>query len=135
MDTSMEIMLALPLAVHLMPSTTAALLDPGLLGAIPSGSGNPEESCMSFCDIRVANVVRPVSYFQNIYQNGVLNTSTTFAIVTKYYKMRAYDLGCSRPVAVYWVDSVINYNNAPVSPCGGPLGPIEIVEIYPVLNG
>lgn len=106
---------------------------PWFIGAIPAGSGNPEESCYSFCDIRVANIVRPLSYFQNIYQSGVSNTASTVSLVTRYYKMRAYDLGCNRPV--YWVDTSISYTNAPSPPCGGPLGPIEIMEIYPVLNG
>ena len=108
---------------------------PWFVGAIPSGSGNPEESCMSFCDIRIANVIRPLSYFQNIYQNAILNINSGFSIVTKYYKMRAFDLGCARAFPVYWVDTAVNYSNAPSPPCGGPLGPIEIMEIYPVLNG
>lgn len=108
---------------------------PWFIGAIPSGSGSPEESSASYCDIRIANVVRPQSYFQNIYQSGILNANTGVSAVTRYFKMRAYDLGCIRPIAVYWIDSAINYNNAPSPPCGGPLGPIEIMEIFPVLNG
>lgn len=108
---------------------------PWFIGAIPSGSGSPEEPSASYCDIRVANIIRPQSYFQNIYQAGNLNAGTSISVVTKYFKMRAYDLGCIRPVPVYWIDSVVNYNSAPSPPCGGPLGPIEIMEIFPVLNG
>lgn len=107
---------------------------PWFMGAIPSGSGNPEESSMSFCDIRFANIIRPQSYFQTIYQTATQNTGT-ISFVSKTFKMRAYDLGCNRPLPVYWIDSSVNYNNAPAPPCGGPLGPIEIMEIYPVLNG
>lgn len=108
---------------------------PWFIGAIPSGSGNPEEANMSYCDIRIANVIRPLSYFQQIYQAGVTNVTSTVSIVTKYYKMRAYDTGCSRAFPVYWVDTAVNYNNAPSPPCGGPLGPIEIMEVFTVLNG
>ena len=108
---------------------------PWFCGAIPAGSGNPEECNMSFCDIRVANVVRPQSYFQNIYQLGSGNATNGVSAITKYYKMRAPDFGCSRVAYVYWVDSAINYNNAPLPLCGGPLGPIEIVEVFPILNG
>lgn len=106
---------------------------PWFCGAIPAGSGNPEESNMAFCDIRVANVVRPQSYFQNIYVNGAFNQSQL--ALNKYFKMRAYDLSCSRATPVYWVDNNISYNNAPIPPCGGPLGPIEIMETFVVPNG
>lgn len=108
---------------------------PWFIGAIPSGSGSPEEMIASYADIRVANIVRPLSYFQNIYQSATSNVASTVSIVTKYYKMRAFDLGCSRPTPVFWIDSTISYTKAPTPPCGGPLGPIEIMEIYPVLNG
>ncbi len=107
---------------------------PWFIGAIPSGSGSPEECDASYCDIRIANVIRPLSYFQNIYQNGTQNVGGII-ITTKYYRMRAYDLGCSRPTPIYWTDSVVNYNNAPALPCGGPLTPIEILEIFTVPNG
>ena len=107
---------------------------PWFFGAIPSGSGAPEESSISICDFRIANIVRPQSYFQNIYQSGILNAGA-ISLITQYYKMRAYDLSCRRPFPVYWVDTAVNYNNAPAPPCGGPLGPIEIVEVFPILNG
>lgn len=108
---------------------------PWSMGAIPSGSGSPEESNMSFCDIRIANIIRPQSYFQQIYQSAALNINSGLSAVTRYIKMRAYDLGCTKPTPVYWIDTTVSYANAPAAPCGGPLGPIEIMEVYPVLNG
>jgi hypothetical protein len=106
---------------------------PWFIGAIPTASGNPEESNMSFCDIRFANVIRPQSYFQNIYTNGALNNNVI--ALTRYYKMRAFDLSCRVASPVYWVDTAVRYTNAPSPPCGGPLGPIEIMETYVVPNG
>ncbi len=107
---------------------------PWFFGAIPGGSGSPEEFSGAICDYRIANVIRPLSYFQNIYQTATQNSGSTI-LTTKYYKLRAYDLGCRTPTPVYWTDISVNYNNAPSPPCGGPLGPIEIVEIYIVPNG
>jgi hypothetical protein len=46
---------------------------PWFFGAIPSGSGAPEESFAHFADWRVANVVRAKSYFENIYYQGQLS--------------------------------------------------------------
>ena len=106
---------------------------PWFFGAIPGGSGNPEECAYSICDVRIANIVRPQSYFQNIYRQGVLNDATNISIITTYYKMRAYDLQLVN-TPVYWVDTVVNYGNAPASPSGSGLGPIEILESWNLLN-
>jgi hypothetical protein len=107
---------------------------PWFIGAIPSGSGNPEECNMSFCDWRVANIIRTQPYFQNIYQNGVLNSSGQISVVTVFYKMRAYDIYCKNPTPVYWVDTTVSYAAAPAPACGGVLGPIEVVETWSLLN-
>ncbi len=106
---------------------------PWFIGAIPSGSGSPEESSASYCDIRVANVVRPQSYFANIYKNGILNSGSQISVITTFYKMRAYDLFYTT-TPVYWVDTSISYTNAPASPSGEGLGPIEIMESWKALN-
>jgi hypothetical protein len=103
---------------------------PWFIGAIPSGSGNPEEGQFGMCDVRIANVVRPQSYFKNVYNSAILNVS----VVQTFYKMRAYDLSCSPPSAIYWVDTVVSYTNAPTAPCGGALSPIEIVESWTALS-
>ena len=63
---------------------------PWFFGAIPSGSGNPEESAVAVSDVRVANVARPQSYFQNIYITAVF-TNTTGRPIYTYYKLRAFD--------------------------------------------
>lgn len=101
---------------------------PWFFGAIPSGGGNPEEGQYSICDFRIANVARPQSYFQNIYRLGMLQDANGQPFVT-YYKLRAYDLSCSTPTAVYWVSTTINYNDAPSAPCGS-LGPIDILDSW-----
>lgn len=106
---------------------------PWFFGAIPSGSGNPEESVISVCDIRVANVVRPLSYFQNIYRQGTLNGGANISVITKFYKMRAYDPIFTKQ-SVYWVDTEVSYRNAPASPSGVSLGPIEVLESWNLLN-
>lgn len=106
---------------------------PWFFGAIPSGSGNPEETPFAICDFRIANIARTQSYFQNIYQNAILNAGSTIAIATTFYKMRAYDSFLTN-TPVYWVDTQISYANAPASPSGLGLGPIEILESWPLLN-
>jgi hypothetical protein len=106
---------------------------PWFFGAIPSGSGNPEESVISVCDVRVANIVRPLSYFQNIYRQGALNGGSSISIITKFYKLRAYDPIFTNQ-AVYWVDTEVSYRNAPASPSGSSLGPIEVMESWNLLN-
>jgi len=106
---------------------------PWFIGAIPSGSGSPEESSASYCDIRIANVVRPQSYFANIYQQGTFNNTGQIAVITTFFKMRAYDLALNT-TPVYWVDTVISYANAPASPSGAGLGPIEVMDKWNLLN-
>lgn len=112
---------------------------PWFLGAIPSGSGNPEECASSVCDVRIANVVRPQSYFQNIYRQGILpllEGSSTGSSVVDFYKLRAYDLACTPPQVIYWVNSKISYDGIGSIPCGGlaTLSPIEIVESWRTLG-
>lgn len=102
---------------------------PWFIGAIPSGSGNPEESTAGYCDIRIANVIRDRAYFQNIYQNATLNYSGTGGAVTTFYRLRAFD-SLYTTTAVYWTSTVISYAGAPASPSGSGLGPIEIVETW-----
>lgn len=102
---------------------------PWFFGAIPSGSGNPEECAISTCDWRIADIVRPQSYFQDIFRKGMMqdvveSSGTGFKT---YYKLRAYDLSCSTPTPVYWVSTSANYSGAPTPPCGS-LGPIEVIE-------
>lgn len=106
---------------------------PWFMGAIPSGSGSPEECNMSFCDVRVANVIRPLSYFQNIYQSATQNPPT-FIALSRYYKLRVYDLGCSTPTPIIWIDTSPTTANAPAQSCGGPLSPLEILETFVVPN-
>lgn len=106
---------------------------PWFVGAIPSGSGNPEESVISVCDIRVANIVRPTSYFRNIFTSGISNAGQQISVVTRFYRMRAFD-SFYTTTPVYWTDTDINYNNAPDSPSGFGLGPIEIVDTWTALN-
>jgi hypothetical protein len=106
---------------------------PWFFGAIPAGSGNPEESAISVCDVRFANVVRPQSYFQNIYRQAILNPADQFSVITTFYKMRAYDLYYTT-TPLYWTDNSISYTNAPASPSGYGLGPIEVLETWNVLN-
>lgn len=103
---------------------------PWFFGNIPVGGPN-EEPQYSICDVRIANVVRSQSYFQNIYQNGVLNAGVS-SIVT-FYKMRAFDV-LFTTTPVYWTDTVISYTNAPASPSGSGLGPIEVLETWNALN-
>lgn len=102
---------------------------PWFMGAIPGGSGSPEECNMSFCDARIANVIRPQSYFQNIYKSAMLNPST-YITLNRYYKLRVYDLSCSPPTPIIWTDISPTIANVPSSPCGGPLSQLEILETY-----
>lgn len=98
----------------------------------PLGSGSVEEGAYSICDFRIANVARPQSYFQNIYRQAILPLSEGQPTTT-YYKLRAYDLSCSSPTAVYWISTLVNYNDAPTAPCGS-LGPIEILDSWTVIG-
>lgn len=106
---------------------------PWFFGGIPAGFANAEEAAFSACDFRIANVIRPQSYFKNIYELGAMASGQGVPLNT-YYKLRALDLGCSNTSYVYWVSKIVNYNNAPAPSCGGPLGDIEIMETWKVLG-
>lgn len=108
---------------------------PWFIGAIPAGSGDPEESPLSICDIRIANIARPLSYFQDVFKKGAM-TSGNGLPTTTYYKLRAYDLACTTITPVYWISSFLNYSEAPTAPCGSinTLGPIEILETWTILG-
>jgi len=106
---------------------------PWFFGTIPAGSGDPQETAMSICDFRIANVVRPQSYFQDIYRQAMLNNDGQISVITTFYKLRAFDRYQTN-VPVYWTDTSISYQNAPTSPSGGGLGPIEIMNSWKVLN-
>lgn len=105
---------------------------PWFFGAIPSG-GSPDESVISVCDFRAANVVRPQSYFQNIYRKGGTSSGLGIPLIT-YYKLRAFDLSCSTPTPSYWVSTTIDYTGAPSTPCGGSYGPIEVLDSWSILG-
>ena len=102
---------------------------PWFFGAIPSGSGNPEESSVSICDFRIANVVRPQSYFANIFNSGISPNSGGNGLIT-YYKLRVYDLSCATPTPVYWVSIFPTLAEVPSGPCGGNFSELEIVESW-----
>lgn len=108
---------------------------PWFFGAIPSGSGNPEETAVSVCDFRVANIVRDQAYFQNIYRTAVF-TDALGRPIYKYYKMRAFDTACTEPTPVIWVSRNLDYTDAPTPPCGSisTLGPIEIMDSWEALG-
>ena len=133
-------------------TTTKVYINGNLVGSTTNGSGptnikytgfagpwtfvarpsNTEVPAGSICDFRIANVVRPQSYFQNIYRLGATTSGYGQPFQT-YYKLRAYDLSCSTPTAVYWTSTTIDYVLAPAAPCGS-LGPIEIMETWSVLG-
>ena len=115
---------------------TPTLSAPGswVIGATPlylvTSSATKEEANYSIQDIRVANVVRPLSYFKNIYKVGALplNLST----LTQYYKLRAYDTSCVTPTPVVWIDTQISLANAPAFPCSGPYSAVEVLDTWMV---
>ena len=98
----------------------------------PLGSGQVEEGAYSICDFRIANVVRPQSYFQDIYAKAIMPL-TNGQPITTYYKLRSYDSSCPTPTAVYWVSTSIDYIDAPSAPCGS-LGPIEILDSWTAIG-
>lgn len=108
---------------------------PWFFGAIPGGSGNPEESASAICDFRIANVARPASYFKNIYNTGAPGGALVGPYFT-YYKLRAYDNSCFPPTPVYWISRSLDTVELSASaiPCGNysTLGPIEIMESWSV---
>ncbi len=101
------------------------------VGAITAtGSGNKEEPNISIQDVRIAKVARPLSYFQRIYQNGILPLLPGTYANQQYYKLRAYDLSCNPPRYVVWVDTQISLANAPAFPCSGPYSQPEVLETW-----
>ena len=93
---------------------------PWKCGAIvATGSSNKEEPNIQIQDVRVANVARPLSYFQKVYAAGVLPLVTGTYVSTQFYKLRSYDLSCTpNPLPVVWIDTQVSLANVPASPCG-----------------
>lgn len=104
---------------------------PWKIGAVTStGSSNKEEANYQIQDVRIANVVRPLSYFQRIYQAGALPLLPSTYATTQYFKLKAYDLSCVTPTYVTWVDTQISLANAPAFPCSGPYSNPEVIETW-----
>lgn len=104
---------------------------PWRVGAIQStGSTNREEGNLQICDIRVANVVRPLSYFKRVYAAGALPGLAGKSVSAQYYKLKAYDLSCSTPTYVTWVDTQVSLANAPSFPCSGPYSAPEVIDTW-----
>ncbi len=100
------------------------------VGAITAtGSTTKQEPMALIQDVRIANIARPLSYFKKVYQAGALPTSQGF-VTAQYYKLRAYDLACSTPTPVVWVDTQISLVNAPAFPCGGPYTAPEVLDTW-----
>jgi len=98
---------------------------PWKIGAITAtGSANKEEANYMIQDIRIANVARPLSYFQNVYKYGIQTITPTVQFV---YKLQAFDLGCSTPTPVVWTDTQVSLANAPAPSCGGPYSTVEVI--------
>lgn len=101
------------------------------IGAITAtGSSNKEEANAQIQDIRIANIVRPLSYFQFIYSLGVLPTIPGRTASNQYFKLRAYDTSCPTPTAVVWVDTQVSLVNAPTFPCSGPYTNPEVLDTW-----
>jgi hypothetical protein len=104
---------------------------PWRIGAITStGSANKEEPNINIADVRIASVARPLSYFKKFYATGVLPTQAGRSVGTRYFKLRAYDLSCTPPRYVVWVDTQISLANAPAFPCSGPFSSPEVLETW-----
>lgn len=102
---------------------------PWIFGAIAAtGSANKEEPNYMIQDIRIANVIRPLSYFKNIYKVGALPLN--LSALVKYYKLRAYDISCASPTFVTWVDTQVSLVNAPTFPCSGPYSSPEVISTW-----
>ncbi len=100
---------------------------PWVLGAIAAtGSSNKEEANLAIQDFRIANVVRPLTYFQLVYNLGVFPRN--FSNLVRYYKLRAYDTSCEEVTFVEWVDTEISLANAPTFPCTGPYSTPEVID-------
>lgn len=101
------------------------------VGAITAtGSANKEESNAQIQDVRIANVARPLSYFQYVYSSGALPTIPGKIAANQYFKLRAYDTSCPTPTAVVWVDTQISLANAPAFPCSGPYTNPEVLDTW-----
>lgn len=104
---------------------------PWKFGSIVStGSANREEPNAQIQDVRIASIARPLSYFQKIYSFGALPLLPGSYITTQFYKLRAYDLSCSTPTAVVWVDTQVSLTNAPAFPCSGPYSAPEVLDTW-----
>lgn len=116
------------------PRAIAYNSGPWFMGA-PVGAGSAEDMVCSMCDVRIANVVRPASYFSDVWlaanQNSFSQSGSDYGSTVTYYKLRAFDLSCNQ--AVYWIDTIPIISNAPPSPCGGEYGPVEVVESWDVI--
>lgn len=100
-------------------------------GAIVStGSANKEEINAQIQDFRVANIARPLSYFQSIYALGALPSIPGKSVASQFYKLRAYDTSCPTPTPVVWVDNQISLANAPTFPCSGPYTNPEVLDTW-----
>lgn len=97
---------------------------------IATGSTNKEEPNAQVQDVRVANVVRPLSYFQKIYHAGIMPLISGTYASNQYFKLRAYDTSCVTPTSVTWVDTQISLANAPPFPCSGPYTAPEVLETW-----
>lgn len=102
---------------------------PWIFGAIAAtGSAAKSEANYMIQDVRIANVVRPLSYFKNIYKVGALPLN--LSALVKYYKLRAYDISCASPTFVTWVDTQVSLANAPTFPCSGPYSSPEVISTW-----
>lgn len=97
---------------------------------ISTGSGNKEEPNAQIQDIRIANIARPLAYFQKVYAAAALPLAPGTYITTQFYKLRAYDLACLTPTPVVWVDTQVSLANAPTFPCGGPYSAPEVLDTW-----
>jgi hypothetical protein len=101
------------------------------IGAITAtGSTNKEEPNANIQDVRISNVVRPLSYFKNIYYAGALPLRSGGFASAQYFKLRAYDTSCVTPTAVTWVDTQVSLANAPPFPCSGPYTTPEVLDTW-----
>lgn len=101
------------------------------VGAITAtGSANKEETNAQIQDVRIANIARPLSYFQSVYAGGALPTIPGKAASNQYFKLRAYDTSCPTPTAVVWVDTQVSLANAPAFPCSGPFTSPEVLDTW-----
>lgn len=104
---------------------------PWKIGAITNtGSSSKEELNGQVQDIRIASVARSLNYFQKVYQAGILPLVSGTFISNQFYKLRAYDLGCSTPTPVVWIDTQVSLANAPAFPCSGPYSTPEVLDTW-----